>query len=284
MVDVSTTETQRPWRKQIITSAHGWAFPDFGELWAFRELLFTLTFRDIKVRYKQTAIGILWAVIQPVISMVVFTLIFGKLGKLPSNGLPYPAFVLAALLPWQLFAKALTDGSMSMVTMGAMMSKTYFPRLIAPLSSVLSGIVDFAIGLAILFVVMLWYGLTPGWSALLSPLFMLLALAAAFAVSLWLSVINAEYRDVQYALPFLTQIWLMLTPVLYPTSLIPAGWHWLFVLNPMVSVIEGFRWALLGGTSPDFLSIMVSAAATALLLVFGLVYFARFEKSYVDRL
>ena len=279
-----TSEISRSWRKQVITSDRGWGFPDFRELWLFRELLFTLTFRDIKVRYKQTAIGILWAVIQPVVSMVVFTLVFGKLAKMPSNGLPYAAFVLAALLPWQLFAKALTQGSMSMVTMGAIMSKTYFPRLIAPLSSVLSGVVDFAIGLVILLAVMAWYGLMPAWQIVLAPLFIVLAIAAAFAVSLWLSVINAEYRDVQHALPFLTQIWLLLTPVLYPTSVIPQGWHWVFVLNPMVSVIEGFRWSLLGGKAPDIEAMTVSVAATLLLLVAGLVYFARYEKSYVDRL
>jgi len=279
-----TSEISRSWRKQVITSDRGWGFPDFRELWAFRELLFTLTFRDIKVRYKQTAIGILWAVIQPVVSMVVFTLVFGKLAKMPSNGLPYAAFVLAALLPWQLFAKALTQGSMSMVTMGAIMSKTYFPRLIAPLSSVLAGVVDFAIGLVILLGVMAWYSLMPGWQIVLAPLFIALAIAAAFAVSLWLSVINAEYRDVQHALPFLTQIWLILTPVLYPTSVVPQGWHWVFILNPMVSVIEGFRWSLLGGRAPDIEAMTVSVAATLLLLLTGLIYFARYEKSYVDRL
>ncbi len=279
-----TSEISRSWRRQVITSDRGWGFPDFRELWAFRELLFTLTFRDIKVRYKQTAIGILWAVIQPVVSMVVFTLVFGKLARMPSNGLPYAAFVLAALLPWQLFAKALTQGSMSMVTMGAIMSKTYFPRLIAPLSSVLAGVVDFAIGLVILLAVMAWYGLMPGWQVVLAPLFIALAIAAALAVSLWLSVINAEYRDVQHALPFLTQIWLILTPVLYPTSIVPQGWHWVFVLNPMVSVIEGFRWSLLGGKAPDVEAMVVSVAATLLLLVSGLIYFARYEKSYVDRL
>lgn len=279
-----SSDVVRSPRRQIITSVRGWGSPDFRELWAFRELLLTLTLRDIRVRYKQTAIGILWAVIQPVISMVVFTLIFGKIGKIPSNGLPYAAFVLAALLPWQLFAKALTQGSMSMVAMGPIMSKTYFPRLIAPLSSVLSGVVDFAIGVAILLCVMLWYGIAPSPQALLAPLFVVLAVAAAFAVSLWLSAINAEFRDVQYALPFLTQIWMLLTPVLYPTSLVPGKWHWLFMLNPMVSAIEGFRWSLLGGVAPDPLTLGVSSVMTLLLLVLGLVYFARFEKSYVDRL
>jgi len=268
----------------MITAAKSWGFPDAREIWAFRELLVILTLRDIKVRYKQTLIGILWAVIQPVVSMVVFTLIFGKIGKLPSNGLPYAAFVLAALLPWQLFAKALTQGSLSMVAMGPIMSKTYFPRLIAPLSSVLSGAVDFAIGVAILLCVMAWYGIMPGWQVLLAPCFAVLALAAAFSVSLWLSAINAEFRDVQFALPFVTQIWMILTPVLYPTSVVPEQWRWLFTLNPMVSAIEGFRWSLLGGVAPDPLTLVVSSIMTLLLLIFGLVYFARFEKSFVDRL
>jgi lipopolysaccharide transport system permease protein len=268
----------------VITATKSWGFPDAQEIWAFRELLVILTLRDIKVRYKQTVIGILWAVIQPVVSMVVFTLIFGKIGKLPSNGLPYAAFVLAALLPWQLFAKALTQGSLSMVAMGPIMAKTYFPRLIAPLSSVLSGAVDFAIGVAILLCVMTWYGIMPGWHVLLAPCFALLALIAAFSVSLWLSALNAEFRDVQFALPFVTQIWMILTPVLYPTSVVPEQWRWLFTLNPMVSAIEGFRWSLLGGATPDVIALLVSSIMTLLLLVFGLVYFARFEKSFVDRL
>ncbi len=270
--------------RQVITSQAHWGFPDFHELWAFRELLATLTLRDIKVRYKQTAIGILWAVVQPVVTIVVFSLIFGKLAKMPSNGLPYPAFVLAALLPWQLFAKALTQGSMSMVTLGAMMSKVYFPRLIAPLSSVLAGLIDFLICVVILLAIMAWYGIVPGLAALLSPLFGVLALLAAFAASLSLSAVNAEYRDVQHALPFLTQVWMILTPVLYPTSLVPETWRWLYMLNPMVSAIEGFRWSLLGGAAPDPLALVVSSAVTLVLLVASLVYFARFEKSFVDRL
>jgi lipopolysaccharide transport system permease protein len=268
----------------VITSGRDWSFPDFRELWSFRELLGTLTLRDIKVRYKQTVIGVLWAVLQPAIQMVVFTLIFSHLGKLPSNGLPYPAFVLAALLPWQLFARALTQGSMSMVALGPIMSKVYFPRLIAPLSSVLSGAVDFAISFGILLAVMLWYGLVPGLPVLLAPLFILLALLAAFAVSLWLSVLNAQYRDVQQALPFLTQIWMFLTPVLYPTSIVPAEWRWAYGLNPLVSAIEGFRWSVLGGASPDPVAVIVSTSVSLVLLVTGLLYFARFEKIFVDRL
>lgn len=270
--------------KTVITSQRALALPDFRELWRFRELLVMLTLRDIKVRYKQTAIGIAWAIVQPVMQMVVFSLIFGKLGKLPSAGLPYPLFVLAGLLPWQLFQKALTQGSVSLVTLGGMMSKVYFPRLIAPLSSVMSGAIDFAIALGVLVFVMLFYGVIPGPAILLMPVFIALAFLAAFSISLWLSVINTEYRDVQHALPFLAQILMFLTPVLYPTSLIPDGWKQLYALNPMVSSIEGFRWSLLGGTPPDFSALVISTLATIALTVLGLFYFNRYEKAFVDRL
>jgi lipopolysaccharide transport system permease protein len=267
-----------------ITSQKRWSLPNLRELWSFRELLWILITRDIKVRYKQTAIGILWAVLQPLLTMVVFTVIFGKLGKMPSEGVPYPIFVMTALLPWQLFAKALTQGSSSMVTLGGMMGKIYFPRLIAPLSSVLSGMVDFGIALGILAVMMAWYGVLPGAEILLAPLFVLLALLSAFAVALWLSAINAKYRDVQQAMPFLTQIWMFVTPVIYPSSMIPAQWKWLFMLNPMNSVIDGFRWSLLGIRPPDLVSLTVSSLSILILTVGGLIYFARFEKNFVDRL
>jgi lipopolysaccharide transport system permease protein len=271
-------------KRTVITPSKGWRFIDFRELWAYRELLITLTMRDIRIRYKQTAIGVLWAVIQPVVTMVIFTLLFGRLARLPSDGLPYPVFVFTALLPWQLFARALTQGSTSMVTMGGMMGKVYFPRVIAPLSSVLSGVVDFVIAFAILIILMAWFGAWPGWQVVYAPVFILLALASAFSVSLWLSAVNTEYRDVQHALPFLTQIWMFLTPVIYPTSMIPDQWRWLYVLNPMVSVVEGFRWTLVGGRTPDTDLLLVSTASVVVLLVSGLAYFGRFEKSFVDRL
>ncbi|RXZ33762.1 ABC transporter permease [Oxalobacteraceae bacterium CAVE-383] len=267
-----------------ITSQEKWTLPDIRELWNFRELLWILVTRDIKIRYKQTAIGILWALLQPLLTMVVFSVIFGKLGSLPSDNVPYPVFVMTALLPWQLFAKALTQGSASMVTMGGMMGKIYFPRLIAPLSAVLSGTVDFVIALTILISMMVWYGVWPGWEILLAPLFVLLGLASAMAVALWLSAINAKYRDVQQAMPFLTQIWMFITPVIYPTSMIPHGWKWLFVLNPMVSVIDGFRWSLLGVRPPDMASLALSSLSVLVLAVSGLIYFARFEKNFVDSL
>lgn len=268
----------------VITAKKGWGLPDFAEVWAFRELLWILTTRDIMVRYKQTAIGIAWAVIQPVMTMVVFTVIFGRLGGLPSDGLPYPVFVMTALLPWQLFARALTQGSSSMVTLGGMMGKIYFPRLIAPLSSVLAGIVDFAIAFVILIALMAWYGVWPDWEVLLAPLFVIAGLASALSVSLWLSAINARYRDVQQAMPFLTQIWMFLTPVIYPASLVPEGWKWLYGLNPMVSVIEGFRWTLLGANAPSAQTLILSLTSIVVMTVSGLIYFGRFEKDFVDRL
>ncbi|QEE43667.1 ABC transporter permease (plasmid) [Rhizobium sp. WL3] len=268
----------------IITAKKGWSLPDLAEVWAFRELLWILTTRDIMVRYKQTAIGIAWAVIQPVMTMVVFTVIFGKLGGLPSDGLPYPVFVMTALLPWQLFARALTQGSSSMVTLGGMMGKIYFPRLIAPLSSVLAGIVDFAIAFVILLALMAWYGVWPHWAVLLAPLFVLAGLASALSVSLWLSAINARYRDVQQAMPFLTQIWMFLTPVIYPASIIPDEWKWLYGLNPMVSVIEGFRWTLLGAEAPSSQTLLLSLTSIVVMTAGGLIYFGRFEKDFVDRL
>jgi lipopolysaccharide transport system permease protein len=268
----------------VITGRTGWKFPSLREVWSFRELLWILTIRDITVRYKQTAIGIAWAVLQPLLTMVVFSVIFGRLGKLPTDGLPYPVFVMTALLPWQLFARALTQGSASLVTMGGMMGKVYFPRLIAPLSSVLAGVVDFLIAFIILLSLMAWYGVWPLWVVVLAPLFVGLAVASALAVSLWLSAINAQYRDVQHAMPFLTQIWMFVTPVIYPTSMIPEAWRWVYGLNPMVSVIEGFRWTLLGANPPDMLTLILSCFSILVLTGGGLIYFGRFEKDFVDRL
>jgi lipopolysaccharide transport system permease protein len=271
-------------RRRVITAGRDWRLPDLREVWAFRDLLWMLTWRDVQVRYKQTAIGILWAVIQPLFTMVVFTLVFGKLGKMPSEGIPYPVFLFAALLPWTLFAKALSQGSSSIVRLGSMMGKVYFPRLIAPFSSVLSGLVDFAVASVALGGLMIWYGTKLHWQLVFAPIFVGLALAVALAVSLWLSAVNAEYRDVQHALPFVIQIWMFLTPVIYPTSIVPGRWRWLYAFNPMVSAIEGFRWALLGGTPPNLTALALAASAILVLLFTGLVYFNRFEAQFVDRL
>jgi lipopolysaccharide transport system permease protein len=268
----------------IIRPARAWEMPNFQEMWAYRELLFILALRDIKVRYKQSAIGILWAVVQPVMSMVVFTLLFGRLAKIPSDGLPYAVFTFVALVPWQLFQRALTQASLSMVNLNSMMSKIYFPRLFAPLASILSGIVDFLIAFAVLLVLMAWFAVYPGIHILFLPVFVLLALLTALAVSLWLSALNVNYRDVGYALPFLAQLWMFVTPVVYPVSLVPAEWRWLVMLNPMAGVIEGFRWSLLGRAAPpDLVLVGISALAMVALLIGGLFYFNHTQMTYADR-
>ena len=272
-------------RVTVIDARREWAFPDLREIWAFRELLWTLTLRDIRVRYKQTAIGIAWAVLQPFMTMVVFTVIFGGLAKLPSDGKPYAVFTMAAIVPWQFFAHALTQGSMSLVSMGGMLSKVYFPRLLAPLSSILAGLIDLAIAFAILIGLLFWYGITPGWALIALPFFILLAILTALGVSLWLSAINVHFRDVRHTLPFLAQIWMFVTPVVYARSLVPEQWQMLYMLNPMAGVVEGFRWALLGEqTPPDPTQMAISVGVVLVLVVSGLFYFDRAEKNFVDRL
>jgi lipopolysaccharide transport system permease protein len=266
----------------VIEPPKGWAPLHLGELWKFRELLLFLTWRDIKVRYKQTALGAAWAVLQPVLTMVAFSIIFGGLAKLPSEGIPYPIFTFTALLPWQLFAFALTQSSNSLVGSQNLISKVYFPRLVVPFSSVLAGLVDFAIAFLVLVGLMAFYGigLTP--AVLLLPLFLLLALASAMAMGLWLSALNVKYRDIRYVVPFLTQFWMYATPIAYSSSLIPEKWRWLYSLNPMTGVVEGFRWAILGKSGLDLFSLSISACAVVALLVGGLYYFKRMETSFAD--
>ena len=259
----------------------GWASVDFAELWHYRELLLFQALRDIKVRYKQTALGAAWAILQPVLTMAVFTILFGRLAGVSSDGVPYPIFAFSALLPWQLFAFALTQSSNSLVDNAPVLTKVYFPRLILPLASVLAGLVDFIIASGVLAGMMLYYGIVPGWGAMTLPLFILLALAAALAVGLWLSALNARYRDVRYTIPFLAQFWLFITPVAYSSTLVPKEWQVVYALNPMVGVIDGFRWALLGTTPPGPM-LLVSAMATVLVLIGGLLYFRRMERSLAD--
>ena len=266
----------------VIEPPKGWAALDLGELWKFRELLFFLTWRDIKVRYKQTALGAAWAILQPVLTMVVFSIIFGGLAKLPSEGIPYPIFTFTALLPWQLFAFALTQSSNSLVGDQKLISKIYFPRLVVPFSSVLAGVVDFGIAFLVLAGMMTFYEIGLTLSVLWLPVFLLLALASALAIGLWLSALNVKYRDIRYVVPFLTQFWMYATPIAYSSSLIPEKWRWLYSLNPMTGVVEGFRWALLGKSSLDTLSISISAGMVVLLLIGGLYYFKRMESSFAD--
>ena len=252
------------------------------ELWQSRELLYFLAWRDFKVRYKQTLLGAAWAVIQPLFTMVVFSIFFGYLGKMPSDGIPYPVFTYCALLPWSLFAHALNESSNSLVNNQNLITKVYFPRLIIPMAPLFVGLVDFGIAWIVLIGMMLFYGIVPGLAALATPLFVLLALLTALAIGMWLSALNVQYRDVRYTIPFLTQLWLFATPVAYPSSLLPEPWRSLYGLNPMAGVVEGFRWALLGRTSAPGPLIAVSSVAVLVLLIGGLWYFTRMEETFAD--
>ncbi len=266
----------------FIRPASGWVAINLIELWEYRELLYFLTWRDIKVRYKQTVFGVAWAVLQPFSMMLIFTVFFGNLVGVPSDGLPYPIFAFAALLPWQLFSRALTDASTSLVVNERLITKVYFPRLLIPVSAVLASLVDFAIAFVLLLGMMVFYGIVPTGSVLMLPLFVLLALMTALGIGFWLSALNAQYRDVRYTLPFLTQFWLFATPVVYPSSLVPEQWRLLYGLNPMTGVVEGFRWALLGTNTAPGPIVIVSALAAFLLLVSGAFYFRRMEKTFAD--
>jgi lipopolysaccharide transport system permease protein len=279
---VDSTVTRAAVPSVLIQPESGWVSLKLRELWQYRELLFFLIWRDVQVRYRQTALGIGWAILQPLLTMAIFSVVFGRLANLPSDGLPYPIFCFAALLPWQLFSGALTRAGTSLVSSSNLLTKVYFPRLIIPISAVAAGLVDFAIALGVLVVLMLFYGLTPGAAILWIPLLVLFALAAALAVGLWLSALNVKYRDVQHLIPFLVMAWMYASPVAYSASLIPAGkWRMLYALNPMTGVIQGFRWALAGGKAPD-LSIFVSAAVVVVLLIGGLFYFRRMERVFAD--
>ncbi|RPI22839.1 MAG: ABC transporter permease [Chloroflexota bacterium] len=263
-------------------AARGWAWPKFRELWEYRELLFFFVWRDIKVRYKQTVLGAAWAIIQPFFTMVIFSLFFGRLAQVPSDGLPYPIFSYAALVPWTFFATALTQASNSLVLNANMVKKIYFPRLTLPIATVLAGVVDFALAFVVLLGMMLFYGLTPTINVLWLPLFLLLALITSLGVSLWLAAMNVQFRDVHYTIPFLTQAWLLLTPIAYPSSLLSEPWRTWYGLNPMAGVVEGFRWALLGTDTPPGPMMIVSAVVTLVLFVSGAFYFRRMEQSFAD--
>ena len=266
---------------QIIAPAGGILPIRLGELWAYRELMYFLVWREIKIRYKQTALGVAWAVLQPLLAMTVFSLFFGRLAGLRSDGVPYPLFTFCALLPWQLFAFALTESSHSVVSNQRLITKVYFPRLILPLAGVCVGLADFAFTFVLLVVMLAFYGVTPGWAILTLPVWTLLALTTALAVGIWFSAINVRYRDVRYTLPFLTQIWLIATPVAYSSVIVPERWRPLVALNPMVGVVDGFRWALLDTPFPGP-AVLVSSCAVVLLLVSGLFYFRSVERTFAD--
>jgi len=272
----------------FIRPSHGWSALNLSELWRYRELIGFLTWRDLKVRYKQTLLGASWAILQPVLSMIVFTLIFGGVGRMAEDlDVPYPIFSYTALLPWGLFSKALTDAGRSLVMNRNMITKIYFPRLAIPLASVFSGLVDFAIQFVVLIFLMFYFQTTgtvtnAAWTL---PLFLLLALVTALGIGLWLSALNVIYRDVGYTLPFLTQLWFFITPIVYPLSKAVErypSWQWLFAINPMTGVVEGFRWALLGLEKPDFGLMAISSVIAILLLISGLFYFRRMERTFAD--
>jgi lipopolysaccharide transport system permease protein len=265
-----------------IRPSRGWVSLNLGALWEYRELLYFLTWRDIKVRYKQTVLGAAWAILQPFFTMVVFSLFFGKLAGVPSDGIPYPIFSYAALVPWQFFANGLTASSTSLVASANLIKKIYFPRLVVPISSVLSGAVDFALAFVVLLGMMLFYGVAPTWAILWLPLLLLLALVTSLGVGLWLTAMNVQFRDVRYAVPFLVQAWMFATPIAYPSSLLDEPWRTLYGINPMVGVVEGFRWALLGTETAPGPIIFVSAVVAVGLLVGGAFYFRRMEKTFAD--
>lgn len=269
-------------RTITIKPSKGWAALNLRDLWNYRELIFFFTWRDLKVRYKQTLLGAAWAILQPFLTMVVFSIFFGGLAKVPSDGVPYPIFSYAALLPWTLFSKALQDASRSLVSSANIISKVYFPRLILPLSSTLAGLVDFVIALVVLVGMMFFYGIQPTANTWTLPLFVLLALITAIGVGLWLSALNVMYRDVGYIIPFLTQFWMYITPIAYPASMVPEQWKFLYALNPLTGVVEGFRWALLGtGDGPSY-TLLISASIAILLTISGLFYFRRMERKFAD--
>jgi lipopolysaccharide transport system permease protein len=266
----------------VIQPGKGLLHLDLRAVWQYRELLYFLIWRDVKVRYKQTLIGAGWAILRPLMTMVVFTMVFSKFAKVPSDGLPYPIFAYTALLPWQYFSQAFGHSGGSVVSNANLVRKIYFPRLIVPIAAALAPLVDFALAFVILLVMMVWFGIAPTVGVLALPVFLLLAASTALAVSLWLSAANVRYRDVRYTIPFLAQIWMYASPVAYPVSLVPEKWRFLYSLNPMVGVIEGFRWALLGKQSPDFEVMVVSAIIVLMLLFGGLVYFKRTERTFAD--
>ena len=266
---------------RITPPSRWWALP-LGELWDYRELLYFFVWRDVKIRYKQTAVGAAWAVLQPFLTMLVFSLFFGRLAHIPSEGLPYPIFYYSALLPWMYFAASLQNATNTIVENQRVITKVYFPRLVLPLSATLSGLVDFGVSFLMFLAMMVYYGMRPTMAIFYFPMFLLLALLSALGVGLWLSALNAIYRDVRYVLAFLVQFWMFASPVAYPSSLVPAKWRWLYGLNPMVGVIEGFRWTLTGHGDPPGIRLFASFLVVVAVLVGGLAFFQRMEATIAD--
>ena len=266
----------------VIDPPKGWVPLKLNELWNYRELVYFLTWRDIRVRYKQTALGAAWAIIQPLFAMLIFTMFFGKLAKVPSDGIPYPIFAFTGLVPWNFFANGLSHCSDSLVSSANLIKKVYFPRLAIPLSTVLAGVVDFSISFLVLLAMMIYFQVSFSWKILWIPAFLLLSVTTALGVGLWLSALNVQYRDVRYTVPFLVQLWMYSTPIAYPSSLLSEPWRTVYGLNPMVGVVEGFRWCLLGAKTEPGPMIAVSAAMAILILISGSFYFRRTEKRFAD--
>jgi len=274
--------TQRVDRVTVIKPAPRWPHLDLRELWHFRELAGALTWRDVAVRYKQTSIGVAWAILQPFLTMVVFTFVFGRFANLPSNNVPYPIFSYSALLPWTFFASAVALAAGSLVANRGLVTKVYFPRILLPLAGTTVPIVDFLLALTVLFGMMAWFDVWPSFAIVLAPLFMLMAFVTALGVSLFLSAVNARYRDVPYAIPFVLQIWLYLSGVVGAISAFPVKWQWVLALNPMTTVIVGFQWGFLGTAAPDLAKSLIGVAATLTFFVVGLWYFRRSEPRFAD--
>jgi lipopolysaccharide transport system permease protein len=275
-------ENQSHRRSVIIRPGVGFAPPQLRELWDARELLYFLTLRELKLRYKQTVIGVGWALVQPLLAAAIFTVIFGMFAKMPSGDVPYPIFALTAVLPWTYFAEAVRRSSTGLVSDSELIRKVYFPRLIVPLAMVISPLADFAVGLVVLLALCAWYGIPPTIYIVFLPLFLMVAVALALSVSLWLGPLSVRFRDVMHTLPFLIQIWLYASPVAYPVSIVPERWRLLYSLNPMVGVVEGFRWVLLGADHPDLRAMAISGLFIAASLLGGLIYFRRMERSFAD--
>jgi len=266
----------------VIEPSKGWVPLDFRELWKYRELLFFLSWRDIKVRYKQTILGASWAILQPFFTMVVFSVFFGGLANVPSDQLPYPIFSYAALVPWHFFSNGLVQSANSLVSSSNLIKKVYFPRFVVPISAVLSGVVDFALAFVVLLGMMVFYGISPTWNIVWLPLMLLLALVTSLGVGMWLTAMNVQFRDVRYAVSFIEKAWMFATPIAYPSSLLEEPWRTLYGLNPMAGVVEGFRWALLGTDTAPGPIILVSSLVSVTLLISGAFYFRRMEKSFAD--
>ncbi len=269
-------------RVTVIEPTRGWASLQLRELWSYRELLFFLAWRDVKVRYQQTFFGVAWAVLQPLFMMVIFSVFFGKFAQLSSDGVPYPVFAMCALIPWQLFQYSLAQSSNSIIASQSLVKKVYFPRLVIPIASVLDGLVDFCVALALLGGMMAFYRIAPTANILLLPVFIAFATLTALSVGVWLAALNVKYRDFRYTLGFISQFWMFATPVAYSSSVVPAKWRWAYGLNPMVGVIDGFRWAILGRHSPISSSTYISIGVVALMLAGGLAYFRQMESSFAD--